>query len=289
MGKRGNYFVIFLLVFFGFMIPVKASNVVDFSKTGSISVLLTDYEEEAVSGVEITIYHIANATSKDYNLSFEYVDAMKECGVNLSDIDDNSLVLEVSKCINSEVESYSLVSDDDGNILFSDLKLGVYLVTQSNDVDGYSNIESFLVKMPFEEDNTWKYDIEAEPKVDIYKTIDLVVRKEWNTNRTKLPKSVKIALYKGEKKIDTVVLSDDNGWTYTWENIEKSDTYNVKEIDVAKGYTVTYKNQGYSFIVTNTDSLAPTGQIYYPIVIMVSLGLIFVLLGTIQLKRTSNE
>ena len=65
-----------------------------------------------------------------------------------------------------------------------------------------------------------------------------------------------------------VKLNENNNWTYTWNQIEKSDKYSVKEINVPKGYKVTYSNEEYVFTVTNTDTLANTGQFYYSIIIL---------------------
>ena len=65
-----------------------------------------------------------------------------------------------------------------------------------------------------------------------------------------------------------------------------SDKYNVKEINVPKGYTPSYKVDDYLFTITNTDTLAQTGQIFYPIIIFLFLGIILILTG---LRIIKNE
>ena len=83
--------------------------------------------------------------------------------------------------------------------------------------------------IPSEIDNKWIYDIESEPKTDIIRTIDLSVKKVWNTTKTNnndsisLPKSIDIQLLLNDEIIDTVTLSEENNWQYTFSNIEKSE------------------------------------------------------------------
>ena len=84
-------------------------------------------------------------------------------------------------------------------------------------------------------------------------------------------------------------MSKENEWTHTWSDIEKSDKYSVKEINVPKGYKVTYSNEEYVFTVTNTDTLANTGQFYYSIIILMILGSLCVLFGVIELKKGKHE
>lgn len=46
--------------------------------------------------------------------------------------------------------------------------------------------------IPSEIDNKWIYDIESEPKTDIIRTIDLSVKKVWNTTKTNNNDSISI-------------------------------------------------------------------------------------------------
>ena len=64
-----------------------------------------------------------------------------------------------------------------------------------------------------------------------------------------------------------------------------SDKYSVKEINVPKGYTPSYKVNNYVFTVTNTDTLPFTGQIFYPIIILSTLGIVLILTGVRIMKN----
>ena len=286
--KRINYLLVVITLFFGFMITVdaKENHTVDFSRKGSIEVTLHEMSEDTyVEGAEITIYKIADAYLDGVNLAFKYTDEFSSCSVSLDDLTIDDLSKKITLCVKPESVGTSLITNDLGTVIFNDLDLGLYLVSQTNKVEGYSNIDSFLVQIPKVIDNSWTYDIIANPKTDIYKEIDLVVNKVWNTDSNKLPEKVEIELLLDGEVIDTVILNSTNKWTHTFKNLEKSDKYSVREINIPKGYKVSYTNNEYIFTVTNTDTLANTGQLFYSIIILAAFGLIFILLGVIEIKK----
>ena len=286
--KRINYLLVVITLFFGFMITVdaKENHTVDFSRKGSIEVTLHEMSEDTyVEGAEITIYKIADAYLDGVNLAFKYTDELSSCSVSLDDLTIDDLSKKITLCVKPESVGTSLITNDFGTVIFNDLDLGLYLVSQTNKVEGYSNIDSFLVQIPKVIDNSWTYDIIANPKTDIYKEIDLVVNKVWNTDSNKLPEKVEIELLLDGEVIDTVILNSTNKWTHTFKNLEKSDKYSVREINIPKGYKVSYTNNEYIFTVTNTDTLANTGQLFYSIIILAVFGLIFILLGVIEIKK----
>ena len=237
MLKRINYVFIIITLFFGLITMVDAKeSIVDFSKKGSLEIILHEDEEDTyVEGAEITIYQIADAYNEGIKFSFKYTDQFSACEASLEDMTKDGLTEDIAKCIKEDSIGITEVTNEEGKVKFEELPLGLYFVKQTNKVKGYSNIESFLVHTPTSIDNSWTYDIVATPKTNIYKEIDLTVKKVWNTNISKVPPMVEIELYKGEELIDTIELSKENEWTHTWSDIEKSDKYSVKEINVPKG------------------------------------------------------
>ena len=291
--KRINYLLVIITLFFGFIISVDAEEInhtVDFSRKGSIEVTLHEMSEDTyVEGAEITIYKIADAYLNGINLGFKYSEEFSTCGVSLNDLTVDGLSKDITSCVKPDSIGTSLITDNNGVVNFNNLDLGLYLVSQTNKVDGYSNIDSFLVHIPKVIDNSWTYDISADPKTDIYKEIDLVVNKVWNTDDNKLPDKVEIELLLDGDVIDTIILNSTNNWTYTFENLEKSDKYSVREVNIPKGYKASYTNNEYTFTVTNTDTLANTGQLFYSIIVLAVSGLIFILLGAIEMKKDKHE
>jgi len=266
---------------------VLADTIVDFSKTGTIEITIKEsLEQTPIEGNEITIIEVAEAKSLNHNLIFTYHENIADCEADLSNLKNENLVNEIEKCItNKELPSQTKKTDKTGIVYFDELRLGLYLVKQTNEVEGYSNIDSFLVMIPEVEDNKWVYDITAKPKVDIYKVVDLVIEKKWNSHTEDIPSEVTIELYESDTLIDTIKLNEDNNWTYTFLDIKMSDKYSVKEINIPKGYTPSYKVNNYVFTVTNTDTLPFTGQIFYPIIILSTLGIVLILTGVRIMKN----
>ena len=297
---KRNKLLFSLLVFFFSLTLVnaedlditKSSHTIDFEELGSIKITLTEKEENiAIEGAELGLYHIADAGEKDHNLIFNYTENYKECTADLSDLTIDGLTDKITKCTKDKTPDYTKTTNEKGKLKFKDLKLGLYLVKQETQVKGYSNIDSYLVMIPKVIDNKWTYDITSEPKTEIYKTMDIKVVKVWNkqNEKTKLPEYVTIALLKNGETIDTVKLNKDNNWTHTWLDIEKSDKYTVEEINIPEGYTATYKNEEYTYIVTNTDKLPQTGQLKWPILILSITGMLFIIVGIYEMKRETNE
>lgn len=299
--KKSNIFIMAIVLFFSAMLSVHAfdletfetADVVDLNRKGNILItLLEEKNEIGVKDAEISLYQIANVVIENNNLAFTYTESLNKCKTSLKNLKADNLTEDISKCVTDNIlPILSKNTDVKGNVKFEDLDLGLYLVRQTNRVEGYSVIADFLIMIPKVIDNKWNYTIKAEPKTEIYQTIDLKVIKEWNkqNKNNKLPESVTIELLKDSEVIDVITLSNANNWSYIWEDIEKYDNYSVREINVPKGYTVTYKNELYTFTVINTDKLAQTGQIYFPIIILASLGVLFIIIGLVGLKRDNYE
>lgn len=284
MIRKINFLFISLVLFFGLTLTVSA-NTADLTKKGSIEITLKEGTNK-IKDAKITLYHIADAKEKDNNLVFELRSELSSCNVKLDDLTNDNLENEISKCKIDSTTKYVGVTNSNGIVKFNDLDLGLYLVVQTESVKGYSDIDSFLVAIPKVEDNKWIYNAKAKPKTDIYQVIDVTVLKKWNTDSKDLPSEVTIELYESDTLVDSIKLSNDNNWTYTWKDIKLSDKYSVKEVNIPKGYTPSYKVNEYVFTITNTGTLAFTGQIFYPIIVLSILGIVLILTG---IKIIKNE
>lgn len=288
--KKVTYLLTIIMLLIGIS-PVLANtnnNIVDFSKKGTITITLSSGNDaDRVEGANIKIYKLADAYSKNSNLAFSYHEDLKNCKNN---IETNNLSEEVLECIhNSSVITKEKTTDSTGYVSFNDLDLGLYLIEQTNKVEGYSKIDSFLVYIPYLEENSWTYKLDATPKVDIIRLFDLTVQKVWNVSTdSDIPNEVTVELLLKEELIDTIILNKENNWTYTWNQIEKSDEYSVKEINIPAGYTPTYRQEENKFIITNTKTLVQTGNMPWIINLLVATGLVFIITGLVLEKKESN-
>lgn len=262
------------------------NNIVDFSRKGSISITLEDKDNNIyIEDAEITLYHVANLIEENHQFGYVYTDEFNDCSVSLDSLE----ITDLSNCVTNDMDGIKLNTNEDGNVVFESLDLGIYLIMQTNIVDGYSKIDSFLVMIPKVEDNKYVYNIESNPKTEIYQVVDLIVEKVWNTTDNNIPDSIEVGLYEGDKLLDKIVLNKDNNWTYTFERIEKSDGYSVREINVPSGFTDTYRRVENKFIITNTMTLVQTGIRLWLVELLFVVGSILIIVGIICKKRNSYE
>ena len=78
----------------------------------------------------------------------------------------------------------------------------------------------------------------------IVNNLSITVTKEWvkgeKNKKITFPTSVKVMLYKDGQKYETVTLSADNQWKYTWDDLTDEHQWTIEE-KVPNGYIDTYK------------------------------------------------
>ena len=82
--------------------------------------------------------------------------------------------------------------------------------------------------------------------------IDISVTKVWYGADVAHPTSIEVTLYRNGEAYETVTLSAENNWSYTWENLTDEFTWTVDEPSVPSGYAKTVRQSGYSFTIVNT-------------------------------------
>ena len=120
--------------------------------------------------------------------------------------------------------------------------------------------------------------------------LDITVHKVWsNDNGKARPSSVTVTLYNGDIAYDRVRLSAHNNWTYTWKDPNAYGNWQVTETNIPKGYVPSYSVSGNIVTVTNSRSLIQTGQLNWPIWVLVGAGLALVALGGAMLVEKKKQ
>ena len=112
---------------------------------------------------------------------------------------------------------------------------------------------------------------------------ELTVVKKWEGKRG--ASSVTMALYNGAERVKTVELSDENGWAYTFADLDPQGNWQVIEQSVPKGYTPVYEKNGSTVTVTNTDRLIQTGVNNALVWVLAAAGALLVIAGAVLLKK----
>ena len=286
-----KFLSLILTVWVLFMLPVTAmAQSFDANRLGSVAVTLLDpVEKTPLSGAELSLYYVASAElNRHNNLIYTFTDAFENCGCALT---DPSLSVKLDTFVTQHsTPVVKLVTDAHGKVVFSDLPLGLYFVKQTNTVDGYAPCTSFLVTVPNLTAEGYVYDINASPKTDVTRLTAITIKKIWNTDAsTEAADRVTVQLLRNGVVVETATLSEQNHWQITYTDMPESDAYSILEVNVPKGFTATYSQNGYVFTVTNSASLIQTGQLIWPIPVLAMTGLFLITIGTIILRKSRNS
>lgn len=263
----------------------------DPQKTGSVSVTLTEqYKEAPIVGAELSVYYVATVHKDVYGtLSYVYTDTFKNSGI---DIADPSLATKLEAFVlEHNISSVKITTDENGTATCNDLALGLYFIRQVSAVEGFAPCTPFMVTLPGRNADGYVYEVNASPKTEVARLTSITIKKVWNTDEsTEATENVTVQLLKDGNIVKTATLNAQNNWQVTYTGMPESDAYSIQEIDIPKGFTATYSKTGYVFTVTNTSTLAQTGQLMWPIPVLAVGGILFIAAGImlLQKKRKTN-
>lgn len=200
-------------------------------------------------------------------------------------------------------------TDENGSLCFDGLEIGIYLIAGESITIGETKyIPSPTLLEVSASDEV--YDITVYPKIQEHKTITsdktvYTVKKVWVGDENDLsvrPESIVLQFYCGENLDREITLSDENDWSYTWESDVES-VWNIKELNVPENYSVVYRGNEVQYLVVNTykasvgttvaatsaaigkneaggtTKLPQTGQLWWPVPVLIALGLILIVVG----------
>lgn len=268
---------------------------------------------EKLSGLSLSLYKIASV-SADYQ--YTYTSDFSACPLPLNDItaqaewDALRTTLESMVCAESCRPAATAKTDADGIAVFDGLTPGLYFLpglTLRQDGSRLT-VSSTLVAVPGLDARTgrWEYEVTVYPKYsrsaippNLGKTQYQVV-KLWKGDGVR-PGSVTVALYCDGTLAETVLLSEENNWRYSWSDLEGSQ-WQVLEQDVPTGYAMSVDVRGSTFYLTNTATPTtpaatprPSSQSPYtgdtmPLGLWITLlcisGLVLVVLGLTRRRDT---
>lgn len=235
--------------------------------------------------------------------------SFSDFNVNITGKNDeawNELALTLAGYVDQEqmTPAASKKTDVNGNITFPSLDQGLYLIcsekVSSNGMIYQTSPSMVLLPSLDEINNDWVYDVNVNPKGEEIEDTNtsIKVQKVWKDsgNENKRPSSIRVQLYKDGEIYDSITLSEENNWQHIWENCSTKSNYTLVEQKL-DGYTVVVSKEGITYLITNTykmpSSTVPnknipfTGQLWWPVLVLVTVGLIFIVIGLI--RRRQNE
>ena len=121
---------------------------------GSIRVKLDTGDIPVINGA-VTLYQVGIKVEEGYRITEGFGGGI----VRKSDADSEKLALWLAE--SAEEQGMPMLLDADGNAVFSELEQGLYMLVQTERVDGFYPIYPVLVTVP-QEDN-WNPQIRREP------------------------------------------------------------------------------------------------------------------------------
>jgi len=256
-----------------FLLPVHAfaAGSIDPDQNCSLNIFYHD-GDEALTNVTFSIYRVASVDASGELTPTEEFDSFN---VKIRGKND-----EAWRTLASTLEGYVLrdkvtptfkgTTDRNGKLYFPNenkkLPTGLYLVLGSRRKQSGATYEAqpFMIMLPTQDKATgnWKYDMTVNPKhesIDGSKPSEPVTRKVlkvWKDggSGSGRPTEIVVDLLQDGELYDSVTLSADNNWRYTWEDLDGDSKWNLVEAD-AGDYTVEIKRAGVTFVVTNTSTV----------------------------------
>ena len=285
--------------------------------TNSDCTLTISYRCDGVAfgGQSVNLYKIADVSA---NAQYTLAPSFETSGLILNGIQTNSewnvirSTLETFILANKTVPMLTGVTDNSGQVCFSELKPGLYMVSAVCVVQGdlTCSFDSALVALPgLDADGVWQYQISVAAKPEVlppispdeesqFKVLKLWKGDEGSTNR---PLGVEVEIFRDGVIVETVILSEENHWSYSWSAKNDGASWKVVERNIPKGYTMTLEERGTTFVLTNSlnsddpeippEAPPKTGDtsniLLYAVLMLVS-GALLVILG-ITGKRNRHE
>ena len=171
--------------------------------------------------------------------------------------------LETYILANGVAADFNGITDAEGKASFDALNLGLYLaITDRVMQDNTTYVfDSALIALPgLDTDGLWQYQVEVTSKSQIIppseddEEIEYKVLKLWkgDNGTSARPTTIEVEIFRNGTSYQTVTLSEDNRWTYTWSAKDDGSDWKIVERNIPTGYTMTIEERETSFTLTNT-------------------------------------
>lgn len=322
MAERRMGIIVFLFCLCLCLLPNQASAASTANATEQISpnqnctlTVAYGYNGLVFKDVPVKLYKIADVSADfQYSLtsSFRSSDLVLNGVSSASEWNMIRTTLGAHIVANHIEATSSAVTDAEGKISVSSLKPGLYLAVPGQVIqnDAHYLFDSALIALPgLGTDGKWQYQVTVTAKAEVLPPItpdeetEFKILKLWkgDTGRADRPKRVEVEIFRNGISYQTVVLSAENQWSYSWKAPADNAQWLVVERNIPSGYSVTVEKKETSFVLTNvrhTDSpgnrpnwpghapkTGDTSHILLYTVLLYASGMILLLLGITRKRR----
>lgn len=228
------------------------------SAEGAVTMtLVCEARGELVEGMQWSVFRIGSYDGEKISLE----GAFTEYPVDMSDLSSSGLA-DAASTLKDYAFTHKIKPDGNGATqssgiaVFDGLEYGVYLVAANNLKVGDKTFvpTPAIVSLTAEQSD----DFTVYPKITSIRTLAdeyerLNVRKVWERYDGMLvkPTEVVVDIYRDYEFYESVTLTADNDWNYTWEELAGSE-WTIIERKIPEKCTVVYRNDGRRYVVVNT-------------------------------------
>ena len=150
-----------------------AQTIPDLIQTGSLTFTM-DVDGEPLDSGNVNLYYVATAEYSNEAYSFELLDALIAGGATLDtdDLYDDVQAIRLLSFAQEILDEYLSEPIEDGEVRFTDLKAGLYLVWQRPEdaSEGCDAMAPFLISIPKMQGGKITLDVTGKPKVPLETT-----------------------------------------------------------------------------------------------------------------------
>lgn len=314
LSKKVAAFLILALLLTLLPVHTLAAGNPELSTPLSLTVSYQDGEEKPLTGAA---FHIYLVSTMDENGVLTPTADFSGCDVDPVG-KDSAALRNMAFTLESHVlgagisPTQTAETNEQGHARFpaggSSLTAGLYLVLGELHIqyDTRYTALPFLVMLPGLSSGNWVYNMATASKYESHPDesvpVTRKVLKVWKDQGHELlrPRSISVSLYCDGELYETVILSADTGWSYTWEELDGRHDWTVSE-EVSERYHTEITREGITFVITNTyntpttptipgnPNLPQTGQLWWPVPTLFAVGLLFVVIGLAQRRGGKHE
>lgn len=261
------------------------------------------YEEKAIEKVPVRLYQIGTISA---DMQYTPTEAFQTIDADFNKVQTNDEWNAIRSTLESHIlannidENFAKSTDANGQVHFNSLEPGLYLAVSDSVSEGKQQyaFQSALITLPgLDANGIWQYQMTVSPKPAILPpteddVVEYKILKLWQDegNKKERPKSIEVEIFRNGESYETVTLSDENNWAYSWKAPADGTEWTVAEKNIPDKYTVKVEEKATTFVLTNkyiedkpvVEKLPKTGDtrnmLVYAILMFIA-GIGLILLG----------
>ena len=169
--KRISAILVLCALVLAFCATALAAGTIDKSRTGSVTVEM-EYGGDVVTGGTLAIYYVGEVAYGNGGYYFALTDDFDDFTGAKSYTESEALTDDVADAIyeyvvENSLSAYQSKVNITGTVVFSGLKVGLYLVVQTQASTGYEAFLPFLITVPMYDDGEYEYNVTAYAKFSL--------------------------------------------------------------------------------------------------------------------------